>query len=494
MHDRQWVRIGFAFVLASTGVLAVSVAGCGDDNGPGVGPGSDASNDMTMPQPDSSGMPDTGGGGDTSTPPGDSGEAGPTSNKHAQIFVVHASETAPPLRFCFAIPKNDAGAVTVVSSFFADPSTAAPGLPFPGVFPGTGGLLSDHGVDLSMLTIAAFGIDATKITMDTADGGPDGGAERNCAQLLGSDGLGSAGNGGGALTAGTDFWPLGVITAGTLAHGTSWVYAITGCPPGASSAHQPFCGAGYDATKGNLGFTAFQLDSTSTVASGKMGAQLVHASQAWDAVQTGLGASVFSAAAFYIEQLDGGTTPTDAGAPDVGADTAAADTGTVSDASGEGGADATISDAAVEAAADSGGGTEAGGGSDASTLPPTTNIPFAVPAPYGKVTPATMVPIGGLTFDGTSGVAMSYVNGTTPVGMPAAFPLPIVQELTYGSATGVPFANGSTFAFVLVGNPNQMLQPTYVTPAGMACAAPNPPACNFNGYSVHFLAFPAFNQ
>jgi hypothetical protein len=472
MHDRQWVRIGFAFVLASTGIVAASVAGCGDDNGPGAMPGNDASNDMTVPQPEA-------GGQETGTDAGTSDGEASVGVNHAHVYVVHASETAPPLRFCFGI-GGPGGAISVSSVLYAEPQSASAGLPFPGVFPGTGGLLNDHGIDLSTITIAAYAIDATKIALDTADGGAEGGAERNCEQLLGANGA------GGALTMGTDYWLLGTIPQGQLARGTSWVFAVTGCLAGANATQAPFCGMGYSAASSNLGFTSFQLDNASTAPADKMGAQLAHASWAWQVAQMNAGAGVLSAAAFY-EPGDAGSMAVDSGgAPDTGAAAdSAADTGSVSDASSDATEDATTS-------ADSGGGTpDSGAGSDASAMPAVNTVLLALNPAYGKVSPMTMDNIAGLTFDGTSGLAMTLVQGVTPLGQPAAFPLPIIQQLTYGQSGGVAFANGMTFAFVLVGNPTL---PTLIDPTnGMPCAAPSA-TCIFNGRSVHFLAFPAANN
>jgi hypothetical protein len=419
----------------------------GGDGGAGPadsGDAADASGDTRPVTPDgeAGGEPDTGGEGpdtgaadtgssDVGAGDGDSGEAA-ASVPDAKVFVVHASETAPALRFCLgAATAADGGSVHVSSSFRALPDVAAAGLPFPGVFPGAGGPLDDpqNGTDVSTFNVAVFAIDANKLTMDM--GGGDGATERNCAQLVGSDGLGSAGTGGGQLTLDTDYWQLGTIPAGTLARGTSWVLAVTGCPAGAGAKSAPFCGAGYDPAKGNLGLTPFQLDSVSTAPMDKMGAQLVHASQAWDAVKQQISAmadgGLFSAAAFY-EPIDASTTP--------------------------------------------------------------KTVVLTLDPVFGSVSPMTMAPIPGLTFDGTSGLAMSFAKGVSPVGQPAAFPLPIIQQLTYGAAGGVAFADGVTFAFVLVGNPTD---PTFVDSSGMPCATPSA-TCVVNGRTVHFLAFPAFNH
>jgi hypothetical protein len=506
MHDRQWVRIGFAFVLASTGVMAASVAGCGDDNGPGAMPGNDASNDMTMPEPDTGVQPDTSVGGDTGQMNGEGGEAA-APLPHAKIFVAHASETAPAVRFCFGVATApDGGTISVVSQFYAEPQNAAPGLPYPGVFPGTGGLLNDHGIDLSTFNIAAYAIDATKIANDTEAGGPEGGAEHNCAQLVGATGS------GGELKLGTDYWLLGIIPAGTLAKGSSWVFAITGCPAGAPTAEVPFCGMGYDPASSNLGFTPFKLDSVATAPSNQMGAQLVQASWQWDAVKglvTQQHAGVTSVAAFF-NLVDAGAPPTDSGAPDTGApDTgtvadSAADTGAASDASSDAAEDATTSDAAADSGGgvvdSGGGGMDSGGGFSCGSsgpgvtpvLPPLASAMTTEPK-FGSVTPTMMLNVSGLLFDGTSGLSMAYLNPSFQTcGPTVGLPLPAIQQFTYGTSGGIPFANGMTFAFVLVGNP---LEPLFVDAIShMPCAPGSSATCIPNGYAAHFLAFPAYNQ
>jgi hypothetical protein len=71
-------------------------------------------------------------------------------------------------------------------------------------------------------------------------------------------------------------------------------------------------------------------------------------------------------------------------------------------------------------------------------------------------------------------------------------PLPAIQQFTYGASGGIPFANGMTFAFVLLGNP---LEPLFVDAIShMPCAPGSSATCIPNGYAAHFLAFPAYNQ
>jgi hypothetical protein len=391
--------------------VGAGIAGCGDNGGSIALGGSDASPDSTIRQ-DSGGREASGGD--------DAGEAGRPIG-HAHVFVVHASETAPPLRFCFGLATQpDGGTVYVPGDSTAEPgSLRSPELPFPGLFPGMGGALDDHGEDLSVLNLAFYAIDASKVATDIADSG----TARNCAQLIGSDGLGSASGAGGALKLGADFWSLGVIPAESLLFATSWVYAITGCPAGASTAQVPLCGDGYDGTRGNLGFRSFQLDSRTRVDTGHMGAQFAQASYQWEVLKGRLDGGALSTVAafsFGASALDGAT----------GEDS----------------------------------------GSDAPSTAPTADV--AIGVRYGEVSPMTVTPIAGITFDGTTSfvvAAISLANPTVPVGgFAAQLSLPQIQVLTYGSAAaGVPFANGASFVFVLVGNP--ALQ------------------------TAHVLAFPTFN-
>jgi hypothetical protein len=496
MQGKQLVRVGLAVVLLGVGLGGATTAGCsGDDNGPAATGGKDAGADNTMPQ-------DSGGGPDTSVS-GDDGEAAAPPG-HAHVFLVHASETAPPARLCFGIATQpDGGSVTVLSMFAALPDTVqSPQQPFPGMFPGTGGLLDDHGVDLSVFNIAAFAIDATKLTTDI---GGDGSTERHCDVLIGSDGLGSGGAGGGQLKLGTDYWALGIIPAGTLPAGSSWVYAMTGCQPGVMDPTvTPFCGAGYDPVKGNLGFISFQLDSKTAPTAGTMGAQFAHASLQWDVVKGLSDAGMLTSAVGFYEPLP----PPDAGPGDDGGD-AATDAGEDSSSGGDaaeagndggGAVDSSAEDAEAGSITDAGddGGGDAGDGGDGGhkpiMAPNVKQVPLAIGVNFGDVKPPMSLSIPGLTFDGTSGFAATYLSGLTPVGQPLALPLPVIQELTYGSmtvpSTGVAFANDQSFVFVLVGNP---LLPTFVDPVDGGPSTQGGGGV-FNGRSAHFLAFPSLNH
>ena len=142
----------------------------------------------------------------------------------------------------------------------------------------------------------------------------------------------------------------------------------------------------------------------------------------------------------------------------------------------EAGAPADGGDAAVEAAA---------------PVPVTVPYPIAEGVTYGQfdprngqpgaVTPTSLVPVSGVTFDGNSGF---FVNAITADGGPTALqvpiPLPNIQAISAPNADAGIFANGVGYVFVLVGDPGQ---PTFVVPSGAD-------AGQFNLFSAHILAFP----
>jgi hypothetical protein len=275
--------------IATTASIAGGVAaggGCGDDSG--SSPQSDASNDMFVPPAeggnDANGdaLQDTGGG---------EAEAGPP---HAKVVLVHASPDMPPLRFCFGIGTPDAGGFAI-APFAAAPSddtaSKAAGLPYPGAWPGTGGSLADY-TDLSGITITAYAVDAAKISSEVQSNM----MEKKCPDMLGANGT------GGTLKAGTDYWQLGSVPAGTLVAGSAWLGAVVGCLPGETTL-SIYCGAGYQQATGNIGFKLVQLDNQTMIDAG-LGAQFAHMSTAWDAV---------------LATMGGNTTVAGLAAPDAGA-------------------------------------------------------------------------------------------------------------------------------------------------------------------------------
>jgi hypothetical protein len=438
---------------------AVATAGCaGDDN---TSPARDSGTlDHSIPNGS-----DSGGGSDGNAADGtgtDTGaETGTTNN--AIVYVVHGAvdPNAPPLRFCFGLGNPADGGVTVTSLINAFPDTVVSSqFPIPGLFPGFGGSTKSS-PQLAQFNLGAVGaislyaLDATKIANDTAAGGPDGGAEVACNGLIGADGLGSAGKGGGSLKMGTDFWYVGTFAntgSEALVPGTAWVAAVTGCLPGEGAGPAALCGPGYSAATGNLALTSWHLDSTTAVTGG-IGAQFGNASRAWDAVQAELGAA--TAAGFWtlVPPADAGADAGDAGVADAG--------------------------------------------------PSLSFKPIASPAPFGSLAPSALVTVP-LEYDSTAGFGAAIIGAdggivfqgaTTPCEpgvscfSPLLNPLPGIDQLSNPVVpSGGSFATGKGYVFILVGNPEA---PPYVNPVD---GGPATPATGvYNSKSSHFLAFPASN-
>jgi hypothetical protein len=427
--------------VAAGGMLA---SGCGgDDNGGTPNMGEDGSADVTMQPPPNGDDGSMGGGdGNMTTTHTDGGDAGVSTDGgdaapapvHGKLILVHGSTEAPPLRFCYGVINGDAGAVTIIKSsggIYPAPRTVL------GVPPGTGGPAADSPVDLANRTIEIYALNALNSAL--ASQPLDGGAEMTCEQLLGSDGVSPPGTdaGGLGLRLGVDYWDIGTLPAGTLLDGTTTLLVVNGCVPGITNTNDQVaeCPSGYDPTKGDLGFWTAKLDTTTALDGGNIGAQFAYASHAYSFLANAEGNGVAAVAGFYVST----TFIPDAGAP--------ADAG----------------DAAVEAAA-----------------PVTVNVPhpIATGVTNGQLAPMSLVPVSGVTFDGTSGFFANVVaadSGATPFN--AAVPLPNIQQV---SAPSVPldagyFANGVGYVFVLVGDPGQ----PQLTDAGQ-----------FNVLSPHILGYP----
>jgi hypothetical protein len=465
MQEKKWLRVGLATLIVGGAIGGMAAAGCSGDDNTGT-PTKDGGSDHSVADSSSGGNPET--GSDTGKP-GDSGgggdgEAGP-GVPNAKVFLVHAAvdPNAPPFRFCFGLGNAaDGGTVTVAGGIDPFPDfKLTPTAPVAGLFPGFGGSTANSAqlaaFDLSTLTISLYALNAASplVATDTADGGPDGGAEIPCEGLIGSDGLGTAGTGHGILTMGTDYWYVGTIPQGTLAHGTTWVAAVGGCAPGLSAQQGALCPAGYSAATGNLQLIPYKVDSTTAV-DGGLGAQFANTSFAYDTVLGTVGGAA-SVPGLYI--------PT----PVVPSD---------------------------------GGGAE--GGEAGPPPSPITFVPIAASAAAGATLyPATLATVPGVTYDGGSGFFLESVGadgGTVlfPPGCnpalgncysPLLLPLPIIDQLTYGGAApaGGTFADGKGYAFVFIGDPTQL--PFIGADGGGTSTNTGVP----NGKSPHFLAFPTSN-
>ncbi len=300
---RRTVLVGFGLgtVLAAGGAVALGSAGCSSSNNNNSGSSDGSADTSTMSDVSTDVQVGTNeAGADASDAAKEAAAPGLPAPK---VFVVNASPDAPPLRLCIGVGKP-ADPTFTIASLPPLPDTASLGLPFPGLFPGTGGLLNSP-VDISTLTLTVFAVNASSVAANTAAGGPDGGAELTCDQLIA---VGDAG--GGLLTAGKDYLAIGTLTAGAFTDGNSYVVAITGCAPGeeADAAIVNKCGTAYSRATGNLSLTTFALDSKTQIDAGSMGAQFAHASTAWDTYATSL--SGFTGAGFFVlNPADGGGTP-----------------------------------------------------------------------------------------------------------------------------------------------------------------------------------------
>lgn len=453
MRPSRAVRARFAAALATfvaaTVVGGAGAGGCGGSSG-GSAPASDASEDYTVT-------------------PVEAGEDGPSTLDvdagppvvFPRIFVVNASPDAPPLRFCLATAAADAGGGVVVGGGLpATPDQAVAGFALPGVYPGFGGPLDDHGLDLDTLTLAVFAVDATNpvVAANTAttgiDAGADGSLEAPCEALIGNDGLGTTSDAGGVLQPGRDFWNVGTIPAGALGHGTTWLAAVTGCLPGEASA-SVLCPAGYDPATGDLGLLKWSLDDVTAVDAGLLGAQFAQASSEWDNFARGAGG--VTSAGFLFP----GQEPGDAGA----------------DASPDGATDAGTEAASVEA------------GASPSPWTAFAQVPIAGDAGFGTLQPSTLALVPGVAYGGSAAFFAQITAAGGPVApTPLGWPLPAVQALSWPGT--VPDAgvlrDGAGFVFVLVGNPAVAL---YVNPDDGGPEAVDAGGV-LNGHAAHVLAFP----
>jgi hypothetical protein len=404
MRKVTWLRFGVAASLAIVGAVGAMAAGCsGDDDDTGTpAPGKDSGKDTT-PATDAPSA-------DTSTDTGPK-DAGPP---HAKLILVHGSPDVPAIRVCFGTGKAADGSDTTVQPLAALPDDVKKGQPYPGLFPGTGGAFPDL-TDLEDVAITAFVVLADKITAET-DTNP---AEATCNQLVGT--TAKPCTGAKCLAAG-QFIPLPTIPAKTFLHGNTYLLSAVGCLPGEARG-VAMCGAGYNATTGNVHVQIDQLDTVFTP-DGGAGAQFAHRSSAYEGA---IGAGVVPG---FFAQVP--IAPVDAGPLDAGLD-----------------ADL---DAAVDADA---------APIDAGPTTKTVFIPFAGQTKFAD--PATTAANATIQdFEKSKfGLIVPNPDGGSPTPV-FALDLGLVQLLstgnttpTYGGDAGAMFKAGETFTFVLLGDPVQ---------------------------------------
>lgn len=256
-------------------LIGAGIAGCDDDELAKPGGGTDSGVDQQV----------------TDSPPGDTMVTPDTSvdsGVNARITVMHASPDFPPMRICFAIRF---GSLDVVAAVPPGPDAPIPGLPFPGIFPGTGGVFPDF-KDLSSDTIVVYGVFADRVKDNVK-----GGTQKKCADYINVDG-------GTALTKNVDYVEFPPLPAGTFSKNSSQFVAVTGCLPKAAdpNASPEKCGSNYVDATGNLALTKVEVDKKTAVSSAQLGAQFIHLSQP---LQTLAPTGVLPA--FVLE--DGGVVP-----------------------------------------------------------------------------------------------------------------------------------------------------------------------------------------
>ena len=270
MHTKT--KLGLLLAAVATSAFAGALAGgCSDD--PVV----------TKPTDDSGTKADATGGTDGATTDGAKPDATPEAGPpKAKALAVHAAYGLPAVRFCFAVGSKDDGSDGVVSPLPALPyddavSTAA-GLPFPALFPGTGGALPDTGTDLSNLAVTPYFINAATIKAEVKSNAK----LKTCNDLL------SGKEDAGAVSA-DKFWKLPTLPKGTFAAGKTVLILGVGCPagftePGLDGGIPSECG-------GTLKTVVVNLDNVTKDAA-KIGYQAINVSYAIDSVAKATGSSL----------------------------------------------------------------------------------------------------------------------------------------------------------------------------------------------------------
>jgi hypothetical protein len=184
------------------------------------------------------------------------------------VIVAHASPDLPPVRVCFAIGQKADGSDAAIAPVPPLPdTTTSPSQPYPGLFPGTGGVLPDLGTDLSSVVVVPYLVVAEKVKNVVRDGGAP---IATCDAVLAAD---------AGLVAGGDYFKLPPLPIGTFGAGKTLLVAATGCLPSVfdPAADIASCGGDYSALLGNLALTTFVLDR-SAADGAKLGAQIAHVS------------------------------------------------------------------------------------------------------------------------------------------------------------------------------------------------------------------------
>ena len=392
MRKVTWIRLSLASAVLLVGVGGVLV-GCSDDDTTNpVTPKKDAGNTSDVVTPTD----------DSSTPTTDAGDSS-TAKPYPKITIIHAAPgIAPAVRFCMSV--NGAFPLDAVLPTVAD----AP----KGVLFGTGGALK---VDATRAAVLPT-LDITPIAVP-ADVDP----AKKCSDLITTkDGVQTLPAGAVKLT---------TITKGTLVGGKSYFVSILGCPAGADAGALGSCGQD-DAGTANVRLEVAEVDTTTTVPAGSIGAQFLHDSPALNVAAAGGVEPAF-------------TYQTPGVAPDAGTTTDAGDAGTDDAAA----ADAATGDAAV---------------------PPEVHIvglgatgvkylskPVTVPASTFKDTAAVWTNQASAAFNLYATLGTNRGPGIfTGKGLPNGLPLALITQATTGQTATSIFVDGKAYTFIAIGDPS----------------------------------------
>lgn len=286
MVKQNWIRLSVLTAVIGSVGFAMFLAACGDDDAEPTTPATDASvPDSTTPPPPDASEEDAGEDAATDIP--------------ARLILVHGATSLGPssntgaVRVCFATATKDKPNDFVVTSTLGalpDELSAGAkdaGLPFPGLFPGTGGPFPSTGLFLDDYVIKPIVLNAERLAARGIIRVSDTDPGFRCNKLLQDgfvpdggwpDGTNPLAN--TALQKNVDYWELAPIPATTLVKNKTFLLSVNGCAGDTDPAVGTKCGSDFTAGvagPGNLKLFIFELD-TAAPAADELGAQFVHSS------------------------------------------------------------------------------------------------------------------------------------------------------------------------------------------------------------------------
>ena len=131
MQTNTWIRLGLGSLVAVATTCGMTLSACsGDDTVSDTDAGGDATTDGY-------------------TPPQDSGptDSGQDAGELAKLIMVHGSPDIPAVRICFSVGLAADLSDQAVTPLPPLPNQISGPLPYPGLFPGTGGVIPRTGTE-----------------------------------------------------------------------------------------------------------------------------------------------------------------------------------------------------------------------------------------------------------------------------------------------------------------------------------------------------------